>query len=85
MIVKKGFSVTVELEKIRRYNMAYKTNKSISEDSLLMNIETLQSELNCGKFTAKQIAEKARAKVTVGRRVLYSREKIKKYLEQIAE
>ena len=63
--------------------MANKTNKIVSDNSILMDIESLQSELSCGRYTAKQIAEAAGAKVTFGRRVLYNRKKIEKYLDTI--
>lgn len=36
--------------------------------------------LSCGHVTAIKIGEQAKARITIGRRVLYSVEKIKKYL-----
>ena len=38
-----------------------------------------------GQMTARKIAEDAGARITIGRRVLYSVQKVEKYLEAIAE
>lgn len=51
---------------------------------LAVDIEGLAAMLSCGQATAKKIGEDACAKITVGRRVLYSVSKVEKYLEAIA-
>ena len=52
---------------------------------LTVDIEGLAAMLSCGQATARKIAEDAGARITIGRRVLYSVSKIEKYLEAIAE
>ena len=52
---------------------------------LTVDIEGLAAMLCCGQATARKIAEDAGARITIGRRVLYSVSKIEKYLEAIAE
>lgn len=64
--------------------MALKTKKpEIVDNAILMDLESLQYSLGCGRYTAKQIAEAAGAKITFGRRVLYNRKKIEKYLDTV--
>ena len=41
--------------------------------------------LSCGQMTARKIGEDAGARIVIGRRVLYSVQKVEKYLEAIAE
>ena len=41
--------------------------------------------LSCGRATARKIGEQAGAKKVIGRRVLYSIEKFKKYLLYLEE
>ena len=41
--------------------------------------------LSCGHATARKIGEQAEAKIIIGRRVLYSVERVKKYLLYLAE
>ena len=41
--------------------------------------------LSCGRATARKIGEQAGAKIVIGRRVLYSIEKVKKYLLYLEE
>ena len=50
---------------------------------LLLNIKQLM--LSCGRATARKIGEQAGAKIVIGRRVLYSIEKVKKYLLYLEE
>lgn len=61
------------------------TRKHYVEKPLLVNIEGLTGLLSCGETTARKIADYAEAKVMVGRRVLYNVEKIRKYIDAIAE
>lgn len=45
----------------------------------------LAALLSCGQMTARKIGEDAGARIVIGRRVLYSVQKVEKYLEAIAE
>ena len=49
------------------------------------DIEGLSAMLSCGRATARKIGEQAGAKIVIGRRVLYSIEKVKKYLLYLEE
>lgn len=55
-----------------------------SKFKLAVDIEGLAAMLSCGQPTARKIAEEAEARITIGRRVLYSVPKVEKYLEGIA-
>ena len=50
----------------------------------IFNFQT-RSRLSCGRATARKIGEQAGAKIVIGRRVLYSIEKVKKYLLYLEE
>lgn len=56
-----------------------------SSCSLAVDIEGLAVMLCCGQMTARKIEEDAGARITIDRRVLYSVQKMEKYLEAIAE
>ena len=64
-------------------------NKTIQSDldiskKILLNTKELQIMLSCGRFSAVKLGEDAQARVEVGKRVLWNRKKIEKYLENIA-
>ena len=61
-----------------------KTKERDVNHVLAVDLETLAGMLSCGTATARQIGEAAEARVTMGRRVLYSVSKIQKYLDAIA-
>lgn len=61
------------------------TKERKTKQLLTVDIEGLAAMLSCGQATAKRIAEDAGARITVGRRVLYSVGKVERYLEAIAE
>lgn len=50
---------------------------------LLVTTDELKALLGCGRSSAVKIGEDAEARISVGRRVLWCRKKIEKYLEQI--
>lgn len=54
-------------------------------EPIAVDIEKLSGILSCGYATARKIGELAQARIVVGRRVLYSVDKIRKYLECMAE
>lgn len=64
--------------------MALKTKKGNTDNSILLDMVSLQSVLNCGRYTCEKIAREAGARVQIGRRVLYDRQKIEHYLETLA-
>lgn len=63
----------------------YKTKIRATEQPITVNIEKLAAMLSCGRATARKIGEQAGAKIVIGRRVLYSVEKVKKYLSSLEE
>lgn len=51
---------------------------------LLITTKELQTLLSCGRFSACKIGDNANARVAVGKRILWNREKIEKYIENIS-
>lgn len=62
-----------------------KTKIRQTEHLLTVDLETLTAMLSCGQSTARKIGEQAGARIVIGRRVLYSVDKIKKYLDCLVE
>lgn len=60
------------------------TNRATTE-LIAVDIEKLSAMLSCGHATARRIGELAEARIIIGRRVLYSIDKIRKYLECMTE
>lgn len=56
----------------------------ISQDRLAVTTERLQNILDCVRPTAVEIGTLAKARVEVGRRVLWNVSKVQKYLDTIA-
>ena len=61
-----------------------KTMERKTDHAIAVDIEQLAAMLGCGKTTARQIGESSGAKITIGRRVLYSVSKVERYVEAIA-
>ena len=61
-----------------------KTKNFETDFRLTVDINELAAMLSCGKATARKIGEVSRARVKVGRRVLYSVSKIENYIENIS-
>lgn len=61
------------------------TKERESNLRLAVDIDGLIALLSCGQMTARKIGEDAGARIVIGRRVLYSVQKVEKYLEAIAE
>ena len=59
--------------------------KVASVNNLTVDTAGLQSLLSAGYPTAVEIGTAAGAKITVGRRVLWTVSKIQKYLDEISE
>ena len=62
-----------------------KTKIRATEQPIAVDIEGLSARLSCGRASARKIGEQAGAKIVIGRRVLYSIEKVKKYLLYLEE
>jgi len=58
------------------------TNRK-AENRLAVNSEELQAMLGCGRMAAREIGEKAQAKVKVGRRTLWNVAKVQTYLNTV--
>ncbi len=60
-------------------------NSAITDiDRLTVTTERLQNILDCGRPTAVEIGTLAKARIEIGRRVLWNVSKIQKYLDSIA-
>ena len=62
-----------------------KTFNRNDPDVIAVDIEKLSAILSCGCASARKIGEQAEARIFIGRRVLYSVNKVQKYLDSIAE
>lgn len=62
-----------------------KTKERRTTYALTVDIEGLSAMLSCGHATAKKIGDQAKARIVIGRRVLYSVSRIEKYLETLSE
>ena len=62
-----------------------KTCNRKEPDIIAVDIEKLSAILSCGCATARKIGEQAEARIFIGRRVLYSVNKIQEYLYTISE
>lgn len=62
-----------------------KTFNRNDPDVIAVDIEKLSTILSCGCATARKIGEQAEARIFIGRRVLYSVNKVQKYLDSIAK
>jgi hypothetical protein len=61
-----------------------KTKERPTSQPITVNIDKLSAMLSCGHATARKIGEQAGAKIVIGRRVLYSVEKVKNYLSEFS-
>lgn len=64
--------------------------KTTASDSILLNRITLSTEelmdvLSCGRATAVEIGTKAKARLEIGKRVLWSVDKVRAYVNSIAQ
>ncbi len=65
--------------------MMNKTKKSETDQYIAADIGRLSAMLSCGHATARRIGEQAGARIIIGRRVLYSVEKVRQYINDLAE
>ena len=61
-----------------------KSNFISGNEKLTVDTDGLQNLWDCGRATAIEIGTQARARVEVGKRVLWNVEKVQKYLDSIA-
>ena len=62
-----------------------KTKVNSCDNKIMVDINSLQEMLSCGKFTASQIGERAGAVLRFGRRKLYNVEKINEYINSMTK
>lgn len=62
-----------------------KTKDGIEQQPIAVDIEKLSAMLSCGRASAKKIGEQAEARIYIGRRILYSIQKIQAYINSLAE
>ena len=62
-----------------------KTKERPTSQPITVNIDKLSAMLSYGHATVRMIGEQAGAKIVIGRRVLYSVEKVKNYLSYLEE
>lgn len=62
-----------------------KTKYREQEQPITVDIDTLSSMLGCGHATARKIGVESHAVIRLNRRVLYSVDKVKKYIDRMAE
>lgn len=62
-----------------------KTTERETTEQIAVDIQKLSAMLSCGLATARKIGEQAGAKIIIGRRVLYSVDKVRNYLDCITE
>lgn len=63
-------------------------NKTILRETkvpLTVDIEGLSAMLSCGRATARKIGEQEEARICIGRRVLYSVDKVRQYICKLSE
>ena len=63
------------------FYMRTTTNHEITNETIAVDIKGLMEILSCGEPTAREIGQKAQARIPIsGKRVLYSVDKVKAYL-----
>lgn len=65
--------------------MRARTRRNEQSNPLLVDIEGIQSMCACGRTTAERIAKESKSKWKVGRRALYSVDKIQEYIDAQVE
>ena len=62
-----------------------KTKERPSDHLIAVDINKLSAMLSCGECSARKIGEQAGARIVIGRRILYSVDKVKEYINSMAE
>ena len=82
MIQKNMTNILIMTKVVKKLN---KTKIRNTDKQITVDLEQLSAMLGCGKATARKVGEQAEARIVIGRRVLYSVEKIQRYLNCCAE
>lgn len=61
-----------------------RTKDRFTEQPIAVDIDKLAAMLSCGHTTARKIGELSGAKINIGRRVLYSVEKVSEYVNRLS-
>lgn len=56
-----------------------------ADEKITVDIDSLSAMLSCGHATARKIGEQAETRICIGKRVLYSVDRVKKYIRDISE
>lgn len=62
-----------------------KTKVVTRDDKIAIDVHELAERLSCGEYCARKIGEAAEARIEIGRRVLYSVDKITAFIEAEAQ
>lgn len=60
------------------------TKKLGNDNCILINTDELQAQLGCGRCSAVKLGMQAKARVEIGRRVLWNRQKVAEYAYKIS-
>ena len=60
------------------------TKKLDHDNRILINTDELQAQLGCGRGSAVKLGMQAKARVEIGRRVLWNRQKVAEYAYKIS-
>ena len=61
-----------------------KTNRETSSQRLAVDTPELQVMLGCGRTTAVKIGTEARARIQIGKRLLWNVSKIQEYMDKLS-
>jgi hypothetical protein len=59
-------------------------NNVDTQSKITINTDELQAMLSCGRYSAIQIGEAAKARIQIGKRIFWNVEKIKSYINSIS-
>ncbi|MBQ8667709.1 MAG: hypothetical protein IJ526_12745 [Lachnospiraceae bacterium] len=61
-----------------------KLNESLSKEKKAIDTPELMQMLSCGRSTAVKVGTEAKARVQIGKRVLWNANRIQEYLDKIS-
>lgn len=62
-----------------------KTNRDSTSQRLAVDTPELQAMLGCGRTTAVKLGTEAKARIQIGKRLLWNVEKVQAYMNSISE
>lgn len=65
--------------------MRARATNTVPNESVLIDTEQLRAYTNLGRNSAMKLGEDAGAKVKIGKRVLWHKEKLSRYISQLTE